>query len=67
MELENYYKLDSICAWVGIDKIFTCDENGLPNIKDGVLLIELKSEWFKLLNEQEREYISNRIKEINRK
>jgi hypothetical protein len=67
MELENYYKLESICAWVGKEKIFTCDENGLPNIKDGVKLIELKSEWFQLLNEKERTYIANLIKEINKK
>ena len=67
MELENYYKLDSICAWVGTEKIFTCDENGLPNIKDGVNLTELKSELFQLLNNEEREYIANRIKEINKK
>lgn len=67
MELENYYKLVSICAWVGIEKVFPCDENGLPNIKEGVNILELKSDWFQLLNNEEREYISNLMKEINKK
>lgn len=63
MEIENYYKLNSICAWVGIDKVFPCDENGLPNIKEGVNLIDLKNEWFQMLNKEEKEYIANLIKE----
>lgn len=67
MNIENYYKLTSICAWIGTDKIFTCDENGLPNIKEGVKLTELKSDWFQLLNNEERKYIANLIKEINKK
>jgi len=67
MEIENYYKLKSICAWVSKEKIFSCDENGLPNIKDGISLTELKSEWFQLLNNEEKEHIANLIKEINKK
>ena len=63
MEINNYYKLNSICAWVGKEKVFPCDENGLPNIKEGVNLIDLKSEWFQLLDNEEKEYISNLIKE----
>ena len=67
MEISNYYKLESICAWVGKEKVFPCDENGLPNIKDGINLTELKSEWFQLLNNEEKEHIANLIKEINKK
>lgn len=67
MEINNYYRLESICAWVGTDKVFPCDESGLPNIKEGVNLIDLKSEWFQLLNKEEKEYISNLIKESQTK
>lgn len=63
MLLENYYKLKSICAWVGTDKVFPCDEIGLPNIKEGVNLIDLKDDWFKLLSNEEKEHISKLIKE----
>jgi hypothetical protein len=67
MEIINYYKLESICAWIGNEKVFPCDENGLPNIKEGINLIELKSEWFQLLNKNEKDYISNLIKQNQQK
>lgn len=63
MQLENYYKLNSICAWVGNEKVFPCDESGLPNIKEGVNFMDLKDDWFKLLTNQEKEHISKLIKE----
>lgn len=61
MKLENYYKLNSMCAWVGIEKVFPCDEIGLPNIKEGVNLMDLKDDWFKLLTNEDKEYISKLI------
>jgi hypothetical protein len=58
----RYYQLKSICAWVGEDSVYPCDSNALPDIGKGIKFLDLKPDWFQLLNTEEKEYISKLIK-----
>jgi hypothetical protein len=66
MDINNYYRLESICGWIYENKVFPCDSNGLPDLGKGVNLIDLKDDWFKILNNEEKEHIAKLIKEFKK-
>jgi hypothetical protein len=66
MDINKYYRLESICGWIYENKVFPCDSNGLPDLGKGVNLIDLKDDWFKILNNEEKEHIAKLINEFKK-
>lgn len=61
------YKLKSVSIWVEEDTqtIYPCDADGTPLKVDGILLSELNQNWYNYLDREDREYLSNLVKNKN--
>lgn len=59
--MKNLHKLNSVCIWVDVSelKIYGCDENGDILYENGISLNELNDSWFRLLDRDDRDYLSN--------
>ena len=59
--MKNLHKLNSVCIWVDEDelKLYGCDETGNLLHENGISLTELNESWFRLLDRDDRDYLSN--------
>lgn len=59
----RYYRLSSLAIWVDVYTkiLYPCNKNGDVLKKDGVRLSDLNCEWFRLLDTEDKEFLSNLV------
>jgi flavorubredoxin len=61
------YKLQSVAIWVEEETktLYSCDKSGQPFKRNGIRLDDLNENWFNYLDRDDREYLSNIVKNKN--
>jgi hypothetical protein len=57
------HKLQSVQIWVDEETktLYPCDYEGNLLYENGILLTDLNDGWFRLLDREDREYLSNLV------
>lgn len=61
------HKLKSVAIWVDVETktLYPCDKSGQPFKQNGIRLGDLNENWFNYLDREDREYLSNLVKNKN--
>jgi flavorubredoxin len=61
------YKLQSVAIWVDVETktLYSCDASGQPFKQNGIRLGDLNENWFNYLDREDKEYLSNLVKNKN--
>lgn len=62
-ETSKYHRLKSVAIWVEIDTktLYPCKEDGTVFRDNGISLHELNTNWFTLLDMEDKEFLSNLV------